>query len=357
MVPSFTNFYLPVLEVLKNIETIEVNQLVEKVADLTGLSAEDKSETTKGGKRYRYVSNILWAITDLAQAGCVERPTRGHVVITIDGLSMLDDNPKLPNRDYLYEHYEKFRGFLAKKGTRSRKSNKSQNELPFNEDDNNVINETRVITEDDIEISLKDLYASMRTLRKAKISTTEINEKLSELEEKLIRLKILPLLSQQLTPALSDIERRLVLVVDYNPGEEVKVSLSRRVDLKTAIEAKEIKSINNDLKKPLNSSLRKRRKNSSLKVTMPNGKILSDSSAVEILIYVIEYVGPEKVEKLGIKFAGMPLVSKKKPGKYGFRLLSNRYFLSTNSSTVYKKHFIDQISEAYNLGLKTEIID
>ena len=347
MVPRFTEFYLPVLHVLSDVEKKEVNALIDAVADYVGLTDEDRKITTRSGNQPRYRSNIQWAITDLAQAGYIERPNRAHYVINIDGLAMLEDNPDKPDREYLAARSEKFKEFIDKKGTRPRRPNDTADQLPLDlEESAPGYN----FDDDKIEISLKELYSSMRTLRKAKISTSEVEAKASELEERLIRERILPLLSQKLAPALADIERGLVLVVDYTPGQEVKVSLSRRKDLPSTLDAKEIKADSKD-------QIPKRRKNSSLKVTLPNGKVLEDGSATEILVYVIEYVGPERVASLGLTCAGMPLVSKRRPPKYSFRELSKGYFLTTNSPTAYKKQYIDTIASALHINIIAEIVD
>ena len=349
MIPRFTEFYMPVLHVLSDVEQKEINELIEEVANYVGLSDEDKKITTRSGKQPRYRSNIQWAVTYLAQAGLIDRPSRAHYVINLEGLAMLEDNPENPDRDYLASRSEKFVSFITKKGTRSRKRIDDSESLLF--DDEVEIDEEGPFTDDEIEISLKELYSSMRTLRKAKISTSEVEAKASELEERLIRERILPLISQKLTPALSDIERGLVIVVDYNPGQEVKVSLSRRKDFSSAIDAKEIKAEEAAVKIPL------RKKNSILRVVMPNGIELLDGSPTDKLVHVIEFVGPERVASLGMKCAGMPLVSRKRPYKYSYRELSRGYYLTTNSSTIYKKQYIDTIASELKINSVAEVID
>lgn len=270
MIPRFTEFYIPVLKVLKIYGGQEINELTEIVANSIGLSREDRKIMTKSGRRERYRSNIHWAITDLTQGDFIRRPSRGFYNIAEKGIEMLKDNPPHPDREYLAAHSEQFRLFLERKGTRSNK-HVEKNEFSI---DINHENELLTENEEPLEITLKELYASMRTLRKAKISTVEIEAKASELEERLIREKVLPLLSQQLTPALHDIERGLVLVVDYIPGQEVKVSLSRRRDYNKSIDAKEITSNNviSDSKKSKTSETEKTSYISSNDFIYPNSK-------------------------------------------------------------------------------------
>lgn len=89
MVPRFTDFYIPVLHVMSDIEPIEINDLIDKVAYHVNLSESDKKETTGGGSQLRYRSNICWAVTDLTQGAFIERVKRGNYVITLKGLELL----------------------------------------------------------------------------------------------------------------------------------------------------------------------------------------------------------------------------------------------------------------------------
>ena len=85
---------------------------------------------------------------------------------------------------------------------------------------------------------LSDLYKAMETLRKEGLSLNEDLEKqVSELEEDIIKKEILPVVTQTIEPALKQVQRELVLVVDYHPGEPNSVSLSRKTNISELLDA------------------------------------------------------------------------------------------------------------------------
>ena len=76
---------------------------------------------------------------------------------------------------------------------------------------------------------LSDLYKAMETLRKEGLSLNEDLEKqVSDLEENIIKKEILPIVTETIAPALKQVQRELVLVVDYVPGIPISVHLSRK---------------------------------------------------------------------------------------------------------------------------------
>ncbi len=76
---------------------------------------------------------------------------------------------------------------------------------------------------------LETLYASIKGLEKVGLTLTdEMLKKADELEEQLIHAEVLPMLSKDIESRLSQIQRELVLVVEYKPGEPISVALSRK---------------------------------------------------------------------------------------------------------------------------------
>lgn len=75
---------------------------------------------------------------------------------------------------------------------------------------------------------LSKLYDAIETLRKEGVSTDDLEEKVSQAEEDIIKKEILPILTQNIEPALQQVKRELVLVVDYQPGQPISVHLSRK---------------------------------------------------------------------------------------------------------------------------------
>lgn len=88
---------------------------------------------------------------------------------------------------------------------------------------------------------LETLYASIKGLEKVGLTLTdEMLKKADELEEQLIKAEVLPTLSKDIEPRLSQIQRELVLVVEYKPGEPISVALSRKTNIAELLEAKRL---------------------------------------------------------------------------------------------------------------------
>ena len=86
--------------------------------------------------------------------------------------------------------------------------------------------------------SIKKLYEAMQTFRESGISISDEQERqICALEEEIIKKEILPVVKQAIEPALKEIQREIVLVVDYKPGEPISVSLSRKTNVNKLISA------------------------------------------------------------------------------------------------------------------------
>ena len=84
---------------------------------------------------------------------------------------------------------------------------------------------------------LVDLYKAMEILRKEDLFLNEdLERQVSELEEDIIKKEILPVLSETLEPALKQVQRKLVLVVDCHPGKLID---AKRLDADLEVEQKE----------------------------------------------------------------------------------------------------------------------
>ena len=95
---------------------------------------------------------------------------------------------------------------------------------------------------------LEKLYSIIENSKELGLQLGEdVLRQTSELEENIIKKEILPVLTETIEPALSQVRRELVLVVDYVPDEPISVKISRKRNFTAEIEdAKEnhIMSIN-----------------------------------------------------------------------------------------------------------------
>ena len=173
---------------------------------------------------------------------------------------------------------------------------------------------------------LSDLYKAMETLRKEGLSLNEDLEKqVSDLEENIIKKEILPIVTETIAPALKQVQRELVLVVDYVPGIPISVHLSRK-------------------------------RNFTADIT--NGNVIQESQASETFRKFVMEIGAERVRSLGLKQNKVPLISNTLDKKYksSQKAVGNGWYLMTCSNTLTKKRDIERIANAFKVKVKVEII-
>ena len=208
---------------------------------------------------------------------------------------------------------------------------------------------------------LSDLYKAMDTLRKEGISINEELEKqVSELEENIIKKEILPVVTETIEPALKQVQRELVLVVDYHPGLPVSVSLSRKANVSQLIDAKLLEADPQVQHKEGKKGISKSHvaPKTGLCVYLPDGTFIQEKKASDTFIKAIQLAGVMNVRELGLTSCRVPIVSNTIDAKYGRAQhpVGNGLYVLTHSSTYTKKMLLDRISKAFNLGRKVEII-
>jgi len=90
--PTWEGFLAPVLGVLRDGSTRSAREVRTAVADLVGLSEDQRAELLNSGKP-RFENRIGWALSFLTRAEALERPKRGRYVITGTGQRLLRENP------------------------------------------------------------------------------------------------------------------------------------------------------------------------------------------------------------------------------------------------------------------------
>lgn len=202
----------------------------------------------------------------------------------------------------------------------------------------------------------------METLRKEGLSLNEDLEKqVSELEEDIIKKEILPVVTLTIEPALKQVQRELVLVVDYHPGEPISVSLSRKTNISELLDAKLLEQ---DPQVEHRNGTKRRKpvervnEKTILRVTFPDGKVIQDKKAKITFTETIRRIGFMKVRNIGIAFCGVPIVSNTRDRKYGKAQVpvEGGFYVMTHSSTNDKKKQLDKISKELHLGLIVEVI-
>ena len=203
----------------------------------------------------------------------------------------------------------------------------------------------------------------METLRKEGLPVDEnLEKKANELEENIIKKEILPVLSKTIEPALQPVKRELVLVVDYVPGQPLSVHLSRKRNFaaEEMVLDPEVTHRNH-----LSSSEGKIERGPArdLSVEFPDGTVISEKTAAETLVAVVQKIGVAKVrqvvEEYNLKFCKVPVISNRRDAKYGRsqRDLGGGWLLITHSNNPMKKAFIEKVSEVLHLGIKVILKD
>ena len=206
---------------------------------------------------------------------------------------------------------------------------------------------------------LQKLYSTIQNLKELGLELGEdLLKQTNELEQEIIQKEILPVLSDKIEPVINQIQRELVLVVDYVPNEPLSVRISRKRNFTDTMETIEIlpdPKVEHNIGAIKRNSPTKSAK-TNLRVTLPNGKVIENRFAYETLQEVVVLSEIEKVRTLGIVQCGVPLVSNTQDNFYNQKEISKGLYLITHSSTGQKRQQIEKISEALELGLKVEIV-
>lgn len=207
--------------------------------------------------------------------------------------------------------------------------------------------------------TLSELYITMENLRKLNLPIDErLKQEAAKLEEDLIRTEILPTLTEKIEPALAQVQRELVLVVDYVPGAPLKVSISRKLNiadvLPDAVEIKPDPVVEHTEKKKGGKKVVTNPR-TRLRITMPDGSIIEERTAWESLHKFVLEVGVDKVRAVGLIANKIPLVSNTVDKKYQIaqKPLGNGWLLMTCSDTATKRKQI--LAIASHLGMKISV--
>lgn len=202
----------------------------------------------------------------------------------------------------------------------------------------------------------------MENLRKLNLPIDErLKQEAAKLEEDLIRTEILPTLTENIEPALAQVQRELVLVVDYVPGAPLKVSLSRKRNitdvLPDAVEIKPDPVVEHTEKKKGGKKVVTNPR-TRLRITMPDGLVIEERTAWETLHKFVLMVGVDKVRAVGLIANKIPLVSNTVDKKYqtAQKPLGNGWLLMTCSDTATKRKQIFTIASQIGMMINVDII-
>ena len=92
--PTWEEFMIPTLRVLSDGVVRHWREFQPLVADLIGLSDEQKTEMLDSGGNLRYKDRIGWGVSLLTNVGALSRPERAHYQITDAGRQLIEQFPQ-----------------------------------------------------------------------------------------------------------------------------------------------------------------------------------------------------------------------------------------------------------------------
>ena len=209
---------------------------------------------------------------------------------------------------------------------------------------------------------LEKLYASIKGLQELGLPLNDETLKAADdLEEQLIKTEILPAMSKDIEPRLSQIQRELVLVVEYKPGTPISVALSRKTNIAELLDAKILEQdpqAEHKEGKKHEKPIERINGKTVLRVTFPDGTVIEKKKAKMTFTKTIQKIGLMRVRNLGIAFCGVPIVSNTLDKKYGKTQVpvEGGLYVMTHSSTHDKKKMLDKISTRLGVKLIVEEI-
>lgn len=217
--------------------------------------------------------------------------------------------------------------------------------------------------------TLKELYTTLKSLKDMNLPVDEgLLKAANNLEEKIIKEDVLPSLSQNIEPLLNEIQRDLVLVVEYHPGEPISVALSRKAKISEIVDAKQLTPKTERISTPLSSGISVAQEphepakhvenpTKGLRVTFSDGTIVCRGTAIDTLIDTLKIIGLDRIPEVGIMHCGYNLVDiRMRPIKPGciWQHESRGWYIYSNISNKVKRDDLQKISDYYQMDLKIE---
>lgn len=210
---------------------------------------------------------------------------------------------------------------------------------------------------------LEKLYAIIQNSKELGLDLGEdVLRQTNELEEKIIKDEILPIIGKNIEPTLRQIKRKLVLVVDYDPDQPLSVRMTRKRVVTDATETKQYPLLPLS---PKTTEVKESQKphvvmngKTTLRITFPGGHVITNKKALVAFISTLEKIGLQKVCDLNLSVDKQNLVTHH-PVDNGSAANWHQvgdWYVNTHSSTSEKARCLRKISKSLSLGLSVEIL-
>ena len=142
---------------------------------------------------------------------------------------------------------------------------------------------------------LEKLYSIIENSRDVGVKLPKgVLQQVEELEEEIIKKEILPVVTETIAPALKQVQRELVLVVDYNPNSPISVHLSRKTNITALLDAKIMEidpQVEHKTEKKHEKPIERMNGKTVLRVTFPDGTVIADKKAKVTFAETIKRIG------------------------------------------------------------------
>src|SRR3989344_7899021 len=106
-IPDYQTIMLPLLKLAGDKKEHSIREAIDHIADLFGLTEDNRKEVLPSGKSYIIDNRVGWARTYLKKTGLLEDTRRSHFQITEEVLKTLANSPTEINIKFL----QQFSGF------------------------------------------------------------------------------------------------------------------------------------------------------------------------------------------------------------------------------------------------------
>ena len=100
-IPKYDELMKPLLSIIQDGQIYKIKDLYTPLAEHYHLTDEELSQLLSSGRQTVFKNRVAWASTYLSKAGLVNKPQRGSIQITDNGLSVLEENPNKIDMKYL----------------------------------------------------------------------------------------------------------------------------------------------------------------------------------------------------------------------------------------------------------------
>ena len=173
------------------------------------------------------------------------------------------------------------------------------------------------------------------------VSREQLNA-IADLERECLMEEVTPRIQKILKPIVKNMNTSFRIDISYTPetGLVINTLDNKRPNRRSTEESE--------------SGRRTRTKVGTLKVTYPDGRVIEHNKASQTLVDVVESIGFENVEKLKWTVTSQPFVSKER--HLHRQQERDGWYITTHSSTPFKKKQIEDLSKKFKLKLKVEIV-